>query len=135
AGARVPEGHEPEDIGANEAVEHLIAARVADDGDAVGAVGGNGVLEDDGDLEPADEVVVGVAVDEHAVGRVRQGQLPRRVHADDVFRDLDARGVAANVDAVAEVAGNHVGAKEVVAPGRGDEHTIQRVADGGVHEG
>ena len=43
--------------------------------------------------------------------------------------DLNAGGIAGDVNAVAAVAGNHVGAQEVVAAGRGDEETVQGVAD------
>ena len=42
---------------------------------AVEAVGGDGVLEDDGDLQAANDVVVGIAVDEDPIEDVRQNRL------------------------------------------------------------
>ncbi len=124
-----PNATTPKDVGSNEAVEHLlVAAGIADDGDAVAAVGGNGVLENDGDLEPADDVVVGVAVDEDSVGPVRQGQsVSAGVHADDVFGDLNTGGVAGNVNAVAQVPEITTGAQQVVAAGRCDEEPSSSV--------
>src|SRR5581483_1491530 len=82
AGTRVAEGAIPFNIGANATIKDGNVGGIADDGDAVAAIGRNDDLGNDRMLEAADRVVMGTAVDEDTIGAVAQGQHPIRVQAD-----------------------------------------------------
>ena len=92
-------------VGADVAVAHRDVVRVADDGDAVGAVGGDGVVRDDveGRLRPPMMMSCALPSTSTPLSTLPIGDVAVGVQADDVPGHADARGVAGDLDAVVAV--------------------------------
>ena len=131
AGIVIRPGDLARDIGADVAVADRNIVRVAGNGHAVVAIRADRIARDDVErgLRAANEVAVGVAVDFDPVVRVAHRQRAVGVQAHDVAGHAYASGVAANLDAVVAVLGDHVGADEDAAAGRGDQHAVVAIAE------
>lgn len=79
----------------------------------------------------ADDIPMGIAINEYAVGPIGQRGETGSVHSRNVGINSNPGGIAANVNAIACVARADIGSEQVVTTCRSDENTVQPIGCGG----